>query len=164
MLTNGKMKDLDSLDLLSVKVIKNMMDANIPQWTFSYPRKEHFINDVIDSSLYLFKENGNILGCGVIKKENDIPYQEIKTWQGFNSLVIHRVLVDPLQARKGIAKTIILKAKELAKKGLYDSIKVDTHPENYKMRNLLEKNGFVERGYIKSINRIAYEYMMEDKL
>ncbi|MCF7924109.1 MAG: GNAT family N-acetyltransferase, partial [Candidatus Izimaplasma sp.] len=88
--------------------------------------------------------------------ENDPPYKEIK-WEGHNSLVIHRILVDPKYQNKGIGKSLFNKAIELTKRGNYQSLKVDTHPDNIKMQRLIKSMGFKYVGYIKSINRLAYE-------
>jgi ribosomal protein S18 acetylase RimI-like enzyme len=51
-------------------------------------------------------------------------------------------------------------AEELTKKNGLTSIKVDTHKENYKMNGFLKKFGYVEMGYLPSINRIAFEKMI----
>jgi RimJ/RimL family protein N-acetyltransferase len=51
------------------------------------------------------------------------------------------------------------KAIELTKNN-YLSLKVDTHPDNHKMQSLILKMGFQYKGYIESINRLAYEVIV----
>jgi RimJ/RimL family protein N-acetyltransferase len=41
------------------------------------------------------------------------------------------------------------------------SIKIDTHPDNYKMKAFLHKQGFVPIGYLAIIHRDAYELVLE---
>ena len=72
------------------------------------------------------------------------------------------MLGHPEYRKLGIAKVFIDNAIMLCKKGNYESIKIDTHLENYKMRNFLKKNGFVELDYLETIDRLAYEYVLED--
>ena len=162
MITLAKLSDLDEIDQLSVLVIEDMKNSSIPQWTLSYPRKEHFKNDILQDALIIVKDESMILGCMAILEENDPPYKTINSWIGENSIVLHRILVHPTVRNKGVAKQMIDYSINYGKKHKYDSIKIDTHLENYKMRAFLQKNGFVEGDYIEVMNRIAYEKMLEE--
>lgn len=159
MIRKGTVNDLDKIDEIAVKVIKDMQNSNIPQWDYNYPRKEHYASDVTDSSLYVYDKDG-ILGAITLKPENDPPYKDLDNWTDEESLVIHRVIVDPTIRRSGIASKFFQFAEELAKELGYTSIKVDTHKENYKMNGFLKKHGYVEMGYLPSINRIAFEKLI----
>ena len=162
MITYATMDDLFELDELAVKVISNMKDSKIPQWELKYPRYEHFEKDVIQNALIIYKEKNVILGCMAILPENDPPYKTINSWQKDYSIVIHRVLVHPDTQGKGIAKQMLDFAKDYGRKFAYESIKIDTHLDNYKMRSFLKKNGFIEGDYIEVMDRIAYEYILEE--
>jgi GNAT superfamily N-acetyltransferase len=162
MLTKGKNKDLLEIDKLAVLVINDMKKSLIPQWELSYPRFKDFEKDVLNESIYLYKIDGIIVGSCTILPENDPPYKTIDSWMKDKSLVIHRMLVHPLYRNEGIAKAFIDNAILLCKKEKYESIKIDTHLENYKMRNFLKKNGFIELDYLETIDRIAYELVVED--
>ncbi len=159
MIRKGKFSDLDVIDEIAVKVIKNMKESNIPQWDYCYPRKEHYLQDVEDECLYVFDDFG-IFGAITLKPQNDPPYEDINNWTDDESLVIHRVIVDPTITRKGVASKFFAFAEDLAKKMGYTSIKVDTHKENYKMNGFLKKLGYVEMGYLPSIDRIAFEKIL----
>ncbi len=162
MISLALLKDLEEIDALAVKTIKHMTTSNIPQWTLNYPRKDHYFKDVINNALYIYKEDEKILGAMTVLPENDPPYKTIDGWLKEKSLVIHRVIVDPDYAKKGIAQTLLDYVFELGKTCEYESIKIDTHLENYKMRNFLHKNGFIEIGYLACINRQAYEKVLEE--
>ena len=163
MISLALLKDLEEIDNLAVKTIQHMSKSDIPQWTLKYPRKEHYYKDVISNALYIYKEDGVILGAMTILPENDPPYKTIDGWLKEKSLVIHRVIVDPENSKKGIAQKLLNYAFELGKTMEYESIKIDTHLENYKMRNFLHKNGFVEIGYLACINRQAYEKVLGEE-
>jgi len=159
MIRKAVFQDLDTIDSLSVEVIKNMKDSGIPQWEFTYPRKEHYHQDIIDDCLYVY-EDESVLGAIALKPEDDLPYKDLPNWTDEESLVIHRVIVDPKTARKGIAKQFFVFAEVLAQEMGYTSIKVDTHKENYKMNSFLKKIGYIEKGYLPSIDRIAFEKIL----
>lgn len=156
----AQMIDLDQIDELAQKVINDMNQNHIPQWTLDYPRIAHFREDIIQKRLYAIKYNNKIVGVVVITKENDEPYKTIQTWKKAHSLAIHRLLVDPDYQGKGIASMFMMYAKQKAIQEGYESIKIDTHPENYKMRMFLIKQQFIEIDYLSIINRIAYEWIV----
>ena len=72
------------------------------------------------------------------------------------------MLVHPNARNKGIAKKLLDKAVEVGKIGNYESIKIDTHIKNYKMRSFLIKNGFIQLEYLGIIDRLAFEKVLEE--
>lgn len=164
MISLAKINDLNEIDNLAVLVIKDMAKSSIPQWELSYPRKEHYLNDVKQNSLYKLMKDDKIVGIITILEENDPPYKTITGWKRENSIVIHRVLVHPEYRKLGIGQKLLEFAFALGIKMKMQSIKIDTHLENYKMRKFLEKNGFVEIGYLEVIDRQAYEKVLEEKI
>jgi len=162
MIVLARMDDLQKIDTLAVKVIEDMAASNIPQWTLSYPRKEHYAKDIDHQGLYILKNYDKIVGVITILPENDPPYRTITGWLTNKSIVIHRVLTHPDYRGQGIAQQLFDFAVEFAIRNDYLSIKIDTHLENYKMRRFLEKNGYLEIGYLECIDRQAYEKVLED--
>jgi len=158
----AELKDLEEIDKLAVRVITNMSALKIPQWTLDYPRSTHYFKDVVDDSLYIYKDDQKIVGVMCLQHENEEAYKTITGWIKENSLVIHRVIVDPSSQKKGIAQQLLDFAIAKGKKEQYQSIKIDTHLDNYRMRNFLEKNNFQEIGYLSCINRQAYEKVLEE--
>ena len=162
MLTNASYNDLNELDELAIIVIKDMEISHIPQWSVGYPARTHFEKDVEDKAIYIYKDKGVILGSISVLPENDPAYKTINTWIKEKSIVIHRMLVHPNARNKGIAKKLLDKAVEVGKIGNYESIKIDTHIKNYKMRSFLIKNGFIQLEYLGIIDRLAFEKVLEE--
>lgn len=162
MLTKATLSDLKEIDKLAVLVIEDMQQSLIPQWNLTYPRLEHYQEDIQKNACILYKEDNVILGVMSVLPENDPPYKTIDAWLKEKSIVLHRILVHPLHRKKGIAKIFMDYAIEYGKKNQYESIKIDTHLENYKMKNFLLKNGFTPLVYIEVMDRFAYELILED--
>jgi len=164
MIRLAQLKDLDEIDNIALRVIADMAASNIPQWDESYPRRAHYFQDVLKDSLFVYEVNNKICGVMTLMKENDPPYLTIDGWlcDHSNSLVMHRVLVDPNSRKQGIAQTLLDYAIALGLNEGYQSIKIDTHHDNYKMRAFLEKHKFQYIGYLECINREAYERLLED--
>ncbi|QWC00703.1 GNAT family N-acetyltransferase [Mycoplasmatota bacterium] len=158
MIRKAKKNDINYIYELSKKTKTEMLKQGLNQWVGDYPLFDNFKNDYLKSGLYVYIENERIIASISILEENDPPYKEIE-WDHNHSLVIHRLLVDPDYQKSGIGKKMFEKAIELTKEK-YLSLKVDTHPDNLKMQNLITKMGFQYKGYIESINRLAYELIV----
>lgn len=156
--------DLQQIDDMALRVIEDMKTSNIPQWNETYPRRIHYEKDVENQSLFVYEHNERLHGAITILPEQDPPYETITGWivPHGQSLVIHRLIVDPQTRQSGIASAFLSFALEQAKTQGYQSIKIDTHHDNYKMRRFLEKHGFQYIGYLQVINREAYELLVED--
>ena len=156
MIRMAKIDELNTLDSIACKVINDMINCGIPQWNFDYPRKEHYLSDITENCLYVCGED-QVLGAICLKPQDDPPYNELDNWTHKESLVVHRVIVDPDSSRSGVAYEMFQFAETVAKDLGFKSIKVDTHKENYKMNGFLKKLGYIEKGYLTSIDRIAFE-------
>jgi ribosomal protein S18 acetylase RimI-like enzyme len=156
MIEKAKQSDIVEVSSLAEKTRKHMLEMGLLQWVGDYPNQAHFLNDYKQDGLYVYRNNNKIVASVSILPENDEAYKEL-VWLKENSMVIHRILVDPEAQKKGIGKAIFSFAIDLAIKHEYDSIKVDTHPDNYRMQGLIKKMGFRDIGYLSGINRLAYE-------
>jgi GNAT superfamily N-acetyltransferase len=151
--------DIDTLTMLARIVANDLHLHGIDQWDASYPSQEHFIKDLNRQGLYVADIDGVIVGSVTIIPEDDPFYHEI-SWDCQKSYVLHRLMVHPKWMRQGIGRQLFLSAIDVAKKANQDSIKVDTHPDNYRMQSLIISLGFVKRGYIKSMHRIGFELVL----
>ncbi len=155
MIRRATKSDLDTIDALAERAIRAMRDAQIRQWDFSYPRKPHFFNDIEHSRLFVSERDGEILGVMAVL-DHEPAYADVE-WHQKESLILHRVIVDPKIEQRGVASEMLLHVVKLAKEQNRKAIHIDTHPGNPKMRNFLRKHQFEYRGYISSIHRLAYE-------
>ncbi len=160
MIDLAKIFDLDEIVILAKKVRENMQLNGLMQWVDDYPGYQHFLNDLNRKGLYIFKDDNRIVASMSLLEENDPPYNEVD-WESDQAMVIHRIFVDPSYQKKGIAKKLFQFAIDLAKISGFNAIKIDTHPDNVKMQTLLRSMNFIYRGYFSSINRFAYEYLID---
>ena len=155
--------DLTAIDQLAETSIKHMIDQNIKQWGLNYPRRPHFFKDIEHEHLYVLEVDDKIVGVMALMEENEDAYKEI-TWLKHDSMVIHRVIIHPDYQGSGHASMLLEFAINEAKRLNKASIKIDTHPNNYRMRNFLKKHLFHELDFLPSIHRIAYERVIEKHL
>lgn len=152
--------ELDELVVLAKAVKKAMLSEGLQQWIGDYPNYDVFLKDYEKHGLYGYYLDDRLIAAIAILPENDLAYQEVK-WDSDKALVIHRIMVNPLFQKMGIAKKLFDYAIGMVKDLDYQAIKIDTHPDNIKMQKLVESYSFVYRGYLSSINRLAYELVVK---
>lgn len=155
----ASISDLEALLHLKAVVVDDMTAHGIRQWSSDYPRPDVFERDLKEKALYVIRGHGRIIASVTLREENDPAYRAL-TWQGKQAMVIHRLMVDPHHRREGFAGQLFAYAEKLTEKHGCDSIKVDTHPDNYRMLALIRKHGYREIGYIASIHRIGFEKIL----
>ena len=160
MIRRAQKSDLKQIDELSENTVLDMQKNRLFQWSLSYPRYQHFEADLNQKNLYVYEQKGSIIGTMVFYPENEATYKAVN-WLRKKSLVVHRILVAPAYQKQGIASALINYVIKKAHQHNYESIKIDTHPGNTKMRQFLKRHQFVELDYIKSIHRIAFERLIE---
>jgi len=156
MIRTGDVKDVLILDAIARRVADELHGSGIDQWSATYPGVREFAADILRSGLFVSEEGRRIIGSISVLPENDPAYATV-TWVGKKAFVVHRLMVDPDARCKGVGSALLTYAIRLAAEAGMDSVKVDTHPDNQRMRRLLMKHGFVPRGYLPLINRDAYE-------
>ena len=159
MIELAKIEDLNEIVKLGKKAREKMLSEGLKQWVGDYPNLDIFINDFKNNSLYVCWENNRIIASITILEENEEAYKEIE-WLKSHSMVIHRIIVDPTNQKKGLGTKLFEFAINLSKINNFDSLKVDTHQDNLKMQGLIKKMGFKYIGYLKGINRLAYELVL----
>jgi ribosomal protein S18 acetylase RimI-like enzyme len=156
MIRKAQTEDLVLLEKMARKVAENLHQLGIDQWSATYPSLSNFRSDLEKGGLYVAVCDGIVVGSLSILEDTDEVYQSI-LWQKYNSKVIHRVMVDPQSMRGGIGTELMQFSIDFIRKQGYESIKIDTHPDNYRMIAFLQKFGFVQGGYLSAIHRIAFE-------
>lgn len=160
-------------DLPIVMKITNQAKAllkaeGINQWQMGYPSEVDFENDMREEHLFVAKLDDQTVGFIALIDGLDQAYQVIENGAWINNdapyYTIHRVAVDSTVSGQKIGERMLRagveKSLELDPNAL--SVRVDTHPENFRMQHLLTKIGFVQTGHI-FINdgelRYAYEFV-----
>lgn len=148
--------DLDSLINIYKDAVEKFKIEKTYQWKEGYPSLEDIYNDYQNHKILVCEyvsENEKVL-CGAITCifENEPDYEpgyDVKWINREPYLTIHRVAVKKEFYGKGVASRLFNKAFELCKEKNYWNVKIDTHEENYDMKKLLNKFGFVKCGIIK---------------
>ncbi len=156
MIRKANKGDLTTLASYARIVAKELHDSGVNQWSDTYPDYPDFEKDIMRDALFVIEQENEVVGSISVLPEND-PYYRLLAWKGNNALVVHRLMIHPAFRRNKLGTMLFDYAIDKAKIDGYDSIKVDTHPDNIRMQNLIKSVGFREVGYMPGFHRIGYE-------
>lgn len=129
--------------------------GNKEQWADGRPFREDVEQDVKDSCSYVCIEKEKVVGVLRFTVGDDPTYKKIDgAWKNDSPYsVVHRIASSG--EVKGTGEFMLRWALEQ-----YPHMRIDTHKDNYVMKNLLDKLGFTYCGVIylnDGAPRVAYE-------
>ncbi|MFT6243834.1 MAG: GNAT superfamily N-acetyltransferase [Salibacteraceae bacterium] len=153
MISKGELHELDAILKLTRACGKHMRDNGIDQWDENYPDRTSLLNDLNSETLFVYREDGVVLGIVVLNESQDEEYAEIKwsTNDADRNIVVHRLAVHPDQQGKGIARKIMDFAEVYAKDQGYNAIRLDTFSQNPRNQKFYTNRGYTDLGpvYLK---------------
>ena len=135
--------ELDRVKEIAEACAKNMIENNIFQWNDKYPSREIFKEDIKNKSLYVSKINQEVVGCIMFSFRKDDVYKTVNwiTEDEYN-LYIHRLAVDPIFQKRGIARKMMDFAEDFAKSNNYISVRLDTFSQNPRNNKFYKSRGY----------------------
>ncbi|WP_078392446.1 GNAT family N-acetyltransferase [Shouchella patagoniensis] len=167
MIREATFDDLAQIEEIAIRATKIMNSEGSDQWDKSYPTITHFHSDIKAGSLFVYENEGHIIGAIAIDRSFAPEYKSSTLrWETKqeSSGTFHRLVVDPLAQKGGIAKALILFAEQLFKSAGLLSLQVDTYSLNKKAQRLFEKLGYVNVGTLQFENKKMSFYGFEKKL
>ncbi len=154
---NATAADLPALVSLYDQARRFMAEHGNPnQWGSAYPPSCIIVNDIHTRHSYICEENGHLAAAFYFSTEPDPTYAVIRKGEWLDQQpygVVHRIASSG--SVKGAATFCLNWA--FAQCG---NLRIDTHPDNFIMQNLLAKTGFQLCGVITLENgsqRLAYQ-------
>ncbi len=136
----------------------------IDQWQDGYPSDQRLLQDVEQGIGYALMLGGRVVGYFVLMITPEPTYATIYggTWltEGQNYVTLHRVALSDALRGSGAADKVVNYAVARALRMGAQSVRIDTHHGNARMRRFLEKHAFVACGDIRLESdalRIGYE-------
>lgn len=114
------------------------------QWPDGYPDRATVETDLSSGKGYAFRVAGQLAGYLYIGFDGDPAYSQIQgNWHGEGSYaVIHRIAIAPDFRGRGLADAVFRLVATFVKQKGVNHLCIDTDAQNFRMRHVLEKNGF----------------------
>lgn len=162
----AKIEDVAAIMTIIGEAQISLRKLNIDQWQNGYPAEADIINDIEKRCGYVMEDTNKIISYCAVFFNFEPTYEKIfeGKWLSCSRFVVaHRIAVKETEKRKGNAAKLLSEIIYFSKNQKITSFKIDTHPENIPMQNLLKKIGFSYCGIIFLKNgdkRLAFEKLL----
>ena len=164
----AKHTDIDRIVEIITHASERLRQAGIDQWQRGYPNRQSIEND-IDSGVGMVLCLGEeILTYGAVIFTGERAYDSITNGEWLTSCdssnptyaVVHRLCVSEIFVGMGFAKHFMVAAEAMAAERAA-SMRIDTHPDNKIMQQMIHKLGYTYCGdVVIESRRLAYEKLL----
>lgn len=162
----ARVEDIKKINNIVEDAKISLKNDGVDQWQNSSPDMFLLRRQISKDRAYVL-EDKEILAYAYLSEEYEPSYGPVKSiMRGRNYYTIHTFCLGKDVRGKGIASKFFNQIIALSKKENKDSLYIDTHRDNFRMRGLIEKMGFSylgiiyinDNGLVKE--RLAYELML----
>lgn len=149
-LIQATLDHLDEVAMLIQRVTEALITRGIFQWDEHYPSRAFIHEAITDGNLYVFIDDGSIVGS-VVLDEWQTPAWEAIHWQESEApaLVIHALAIRPSLQGRGYGSALLRACEQLALENGYKSLRLDVFECNPAARGLYDRHGYQVRGQIQ---------------
>ncbi len=157
--------DLDWVENMVEDAKVRLAAAHINQWQSGYPNRESLSSDVERGYGRVVECNGRVVAYGALTYDGENAYNNLTDGSWLTPLdqpyaTIHRLCVAQSDVGRGFGRTFMLMAEQEASAKVA-SLRVDTHPDNHTMQQLIGSLGYHYCGVVRYESiRYAYEKIL----
>lgn len=156
-------EDIDRIVEIVSHASQRLGKAGIDQWQRGYPNRQSIEQDVADGVGMILCLGAEILAYGAVIFTGEKAYDDLTGGEWLTKgeyAVVHRLCVSEIFVGMGFAKQFMRAAETMAAERVA-AMRIDTHPENKIMQNMIEKLGYTYCGdVIIESRRLAYEKLL----
>lgn len=143
MIRPARETDIPYIEAIAKQSVNVMKEEKNDQWDETYPLAEHFIKDIENGSIFVKELSGEVVGSITIDQDFSSAYEGFTwTFPFEQSMIFHRLAVNPSLRKEGVASLLIQFAEDYARDKGMIAIKVDTYSLNKKAQALFTKRGY----------------------
>ena len=164
-----KKKDLVPIMKVIAEAQALLASHEIDQWQNGYPNESAILEDLKNNESYIVtSKDSTLIGTAMFTTKNEPTYKSIEgkwiTKVNAKYGVIHRMAITNKSRNKGVAKFIFEQCEQQLFHQNINSMRIDTHQDNFAMQILLKKLKYLYCGVIYLDNgdkRLAYEKLIK---
>jgi hypothetical protein len=167
MIRIAKKSDIRRIEELIALAKASLKKDGVDQWQKSNPDRRLVEGQIEKEAGYVYERDGEVYAYAFLSENVEPTYKRFEDdFEGSNYLVIHTYMVDSASKIKGIGTKFMQELVSFAQDYGKDSLRIDTHEDNFRMRGLLDKFSFRELGIIQvdedgiAKDRLCYEKIL----
>lgn len=173
-MVKAQLADIDIIEGIYKRIVANMLDLNIVQWSALYPTRRVFQEALEHGELFVYTLSGCIAGAVILNSTQIQLYAQVPwLYNDAPFLVVHTLGIEPGLQGQGYGRKAMERIEEYAAENGYKTIRLDTYSGNKPANSLYEACGYRLAGtvlfnhrpeghrvyncYEKSVNTVAQE-------
>ena len=162
----ANLEDMPAMMCMITQAQAFLRHLQVNQWQNEYPSSTIMEQDIRNGNAWVLEDGAMPIALAVVAFAVEPTYLQIYNgaWLSHGDYaVIHRMTVHDQWKGKGVGTLLFEKIETLAKVQNVQSIRIDTHQDNFIMRKLIAKSGYHECGEIflnDGQPRLAYEKIL----
>lgn len=163
----AEIKDINKIEYIIENAKKALKEDGVDQWQIGSMNRDFLKNQIIKGKSYVYEDKGDLMAYAYLSDDKEAAYEDLEdNFKGENYITIHTFAVDVESREKGLGSRFMMEILKYGVNQNLDSLRIDTHQDNFRMRSLLNKFGFKKIGKIsideegKKKPRIAYELIL----
>lgn len=167
MIRIAKKTDIRRIEEFIALAKASLKKDGVDQWQKSNPDKNLIEGQIEKKSGYVYERDGEVYAYAFLSENVEPTYDRYENdFERSTYLVIHTFMVDSKAKIKGLGTKFMGEIVSLAENLGKDSLRIDTHEDNFRMRGLLDKFSFRKLGLIQIDedgilkDRICYEKVL----
>ena len=165
MIRKAKPKDIHRIKQITGACAQHMIAQGIFQWNEHYPDLAVLTKDVQNESVYVYEQEGTIIGSVMFSMTMDDFYEDIP-WltPHAKQLYVHRLAVHPDQQRKGIARKLMDFGEQLAREHQCVSVRLDTFSQNPRNNRFYQARNYERVGEVFFAQKSPHPFFCYEKV
>lgn len=157
--------DLTEIKELTEACAVALQDKNIHQWNKHYPSIEKLNEDIEKQELFVFEEEGQILGIIVLTPDMDEVYSTVD-WLAptGNNLYVHRLAIKPSSWGHGYGRRLMDFAEDQAKNRGFVSVRLDTFSQNLRNQKFYDSRDYTRLSSIYFPKKSQHPFYCYEKI
>lgn len=163
----AEIKDINKIEYIIENAKKALKEDGVDQWQIGSMNRDFLCNQISKGKSYVYEDKGDLMAYAYLSDDKEAAYEDLEdNFKGENYITIHTFAVDVESREKGLGSRFMMEILKYGVNQNLDSLRIDTHQDNFRMRSLLNKFGFKKIGKIsideegKKKLRIAYELIL----
>ena len=139
---HASVDEIDVVWALIQRAGRKLVSEGIRQWTAEYPNREVVAADQLRANLFVSTGVDGVVGCITLDGRPHAAYDGLPWLVTGPAMTVHRLCVDPMAERAGVARSLMEFAEARARVRRLRSMRLDVYPTNVRAMRLYESRGY----------------------
>ncbi len=146
----ANIKDIVKIEEILLLAKSSLLKDGVDQWQKSSPNRHMILEQIEKGEGFVYEVDNEVAAYAHIHDHEEANYQiHADRFKGKDYYTVHTFMADTRGKFEKPGKKFMEEIIDCAKEMNKDSIRLDTHDDNFRMKGMLDKFGFTYIGVIQ---------------